>query len=264
MLPVALAIVAGLLIGSFLNVCIYRLPRDLSVVSPSRSFCPACEKTIVWYDNIPLLSYLLLGGRCRRCREPISIRYPLVEMATALWFAASIAALGPVGIAYRLCALGAILIALTATDWEAQILPDEFTIGGTVLGLVLSVFIPLHSGIMPILLYNHDPRLGSFCEALLGAGVSSLVLWLLRLVYEKVRHREGLGLGDVKMVAMIGAFSGLQGVLFTIMLGSILGTVIGLAFIVFARKKASTFELPYGSFLGVAGLIVAFWLRART
>jgi len=263
MIPVALAVVAGLLIGSFLNVCIHRLPRDLSVVSPSRSFCPACEKTIAWYDNIPVLSYLILRGRCRHCHESISIRYPLVEMATALWFAASIATLGPVPIAFRLCALGAILIALTVTDWEEQILPDEFTIGGTVLGIVLSLLIPIHSGIMPVLLYNQDERVGSLCEALLGAGVSSLALWLLRVIYEKVRHREGLGLGDVKMVAMIGAFTGLQGVLFTIMLGSVLGTVIGLAFILFARKKASTFELPYGSFLGIAGLIVAFWLRAR-
>jgi leader peptidase (prepilin peptidase)/N-methyltransferase len=263
MLAVALAVVAGLIIGSFLNVCIHRLPRDLSVVSPSRSFCPACEKTIAWYDNIPVLSYLILRGRCRHCHAPISIRYPLVEMATALWFAASIATLGPVPIAFRLCALGAILIALTVTDWEEQILPDEFTIGGTVLGIVLSLLIPIHGGIMPILLYKQDERVGSLCEALLGAGLSSLALWLLRVVYEKVRHREGLGLGDVKMVAMIGAFTGLQGVLFTIMLGSVLGTVIGLGFILFARKKASTFELPYGSFLGIAGLIVAFWLRAR-
>jgi leader peptidase (prepilin peptidase)/N-methyltransferase len=263
MIPVALAVVAGLIIGSFLNVCIHRLPRDLSVVSPSRSFCPSCEKTIAWYDNIPVLSYLILRGRCRQCHAPISIRYPLVEMATALWFAASIATLGPVPIAFRLCALGAILIALTVTDWEEQILPDEFTIGGTVLGIVLSLLIPIHGGIMPVLLYNQDERVGSLCEALLGAGLSSLALWLLRIVYEKVRHREGLGLGDVKMVAMIGAFTGLQGVLFTIMLGSVLGTVIGLGFILFARKKASTFELPYGSFLGIAGLIVAFWLRAR-
>jgi len=263
MIPVALAVVAGLLIGSFLNVCIHRLPRDLSVVSPSRSFCPACEKTIAWYDNVPVLSYLILRGRCRYCHEPISIRYPLVEMATALWFAASIATLGPVAIAFRLCTLGAILITLTVTDWEEQILPDEFTIGGTVLGIVLSLLIPIHSGIMPVLLYNQDERVGSLCEALLGAGLSSLALWLLRFVYEKIRHREGLGLGDVKMVAMIGAFTGLQGVLVTIMLGSVLGTVIGLAFIGFARKKASTFELPYGSFLGIAGLFVAFWMRAR-
>jgi leader peptidase (prepilin peptidase)/N-methyltransferase len=258
MLAAALAFLAGLIIGSFLNVCIYRLPRDLSVASPSRSFCPACEATIAWYDNIPLVSYVLLRARCRHCREPISIRYPLVEAATALWFLGIVAVLGPVREAVALCAFGAILIALLVTDFEAQILPDEFTIGGTVLGIVLSLFIPVHAGIAHFLLYGHAEWMRSLGEALLGAGFSSLVLWLLRWAYEKVRHREGLGLGDVKMVAMIGAFLGLQGVLFTIMVGSILGSVVGLGFIFIARKEAATYELPFGSFLGIAGLGVAF------
>jgi leader peptidase (prepilin peptidase)/N-methyltransferase len=263
MLAAALAFLAGLLIGSFLNVCIYRLPRDLSVARPSRSFCPACEKTIAWYDNIPLLSYALLGGRCRHCHERISIRYPLVELATAVWFAWAVGALGPTPDAFRLCAFGAILIALVVTDFESQILPDEFTIGGAVLGLVLSPFIPVRAGIVSVLLYDHSERIASLGEALLGAAVSSLVLWLLRWTYEKVRHREGLGLGDVKMVAMVGAFLGLQGVLFTIMAGSILGSVVGLAFILIARKNAATYELPYGSFLGIAGLAVAVAMAYR-
>ncbi|MGA2184350.1 MAG: prepilin peptidase [Bryobacteraceae bacterium] len=262
MLAAALAFLAGLLIGSFLNVCIYRLPRDLSVARPSRSFCPACEKTIVWYDNIPLVSYVLLAGRCRYCHEHISIRYPLVELATAAWFAWAAGVLGPVPDAFRLCAFGAILIALVVTDFEAQILPDEFTIGGAVLGIVLSLFIPIHEGIAHFFLYNHE-RIASLGEAVLGAAVSSLVLWLLRWTYEKVRHREGLGLGDVKMVAMMGAFLGLQGVLFTIMVGSILGSVVGLGFILIARKDAATYELPYGSFLGMAGLAVALAMAFR-
>jgi leader peptidase (prepilin peptidase)/N-methyltransferase len=262
MLAVALALVAGLLIGSFLNVCIYRLPRDLSVARPSRSFCPACEKTIAWYDNIPVLSYLLLGARCRHCHKRISFRYPLVELVTAAWFAWAVWALGPTPDAFRLCAFGAILIALVVTDFEEQILPDEFTLGGTVLGIVLSLFIPIHTGIAHIFLYDKGERIASLGEAGLGAAVASLVLWLLRWTYEKVRHREGLGLGDVKMVAMIGAFLGLQGVLFTIMVGSILGSVVGLAFILIARKNASSYELPYGSFLGIAGLAVAFYFRA--
>jgi leader peptidase (prepilin peptidase)/N-methyltransferase len=262
MLAAILAFVAGLLIGSFLNVCIYRLPRDLSVARPSRSFCPACEKTIAWYDNVPLVSYALLGARCRHCHERISIRYPLVELATGLWFAAMVGLLGPVGDAFRLCIFGAIMIVLVVTDFEEQILPDEFTIGGTIVGLVLAVFIPMHSGIAQVLLYRQGPHVSSLAEAVLGAGVSSLVLWLLRWGYEKIRHREGLGLGDVKMVAMMGAFLGLQGVLFAIMVGSILGSVIGLGFILIARKQASTYELPYGSFLGIAGMAVAFWFRS--
>jgi leader peptidase (prepilin peptidase)/N-methyltransferase len=263
MLATALAFLAGLLIGSFLNVCIYRLPRDLSVARPSRSFCPACEKTIAWYDNIPLVSYVLLAGRCRHCHERISVRYPLVEAATAVWFAWAVGVLGPVPDAFRWCAFGAILIALVVTDFEAQILPDEFTLGGTVLGLVLSLFIPVRAGIAHVFLYDRGERMASLGEAVLGAAVSSLVLWLLRWTYEKVRHREGLGLGDVKMVAMIGAFLGLQGVLFTIMVGSILGTVVGLGFILIARKNAATYELPYGSFLGVAGLAVAMAMALR-
>ena len=261
MLAAALAFVAGLIIGSFLNVCVYRLPRDLSVARPSRSFCPACEETIAWYDNIPLLSYAFLRGRCRRCHEPISIRYPLVELATALWFGWAVATMGPTPDALRLCIFGAILIALVVTDFEEQILPDEFTLGGTVVGIVLSLLIPLHGGIAHIFLYDKGERIASLGEAGLGAAVSALMLWLLRWIYEKVRHREGLGLGDVKMVAMIGAFLGLQGAIFTIMVGSILGSVVGLGFILIARKNAATYELPYGSFLGFAGLVVAFWFR---
>jgi leader peptidase (prepilin peptidase)/N-methyltransferase len=185
-----------------------------------------------------------------------------VELVTAAWFAWAVWALGPTPDAFRLCAFGAILIALVVTDFEEQILPDEFTLGGTVLGIVLSLFIPIHTGIAHIFLYDKGERIASLGEAGLGAAVASLVLWLLRWTYEKVRHREGLGLGDVKMVAMIGAFLGLQGVLFTIMVGSILGSVVGLAFILIARKNASSYELPYGSFLGIAGLAVAFYFRA--
>jgi leader peptidase (prepilin peptidase)/N-methyltransferase len=263
MLAAALAFVAGLLIGSFLNVCIYRLPRDLSVVRPSRSFCPACEKTIAWYDNIPLFSYVLLGARCRQCRERISMRYPIVELATGVWFVASVEVLGVTGAAFRLCVLGAILIALVVSDFETQILPDEFTIGGAIVGLVFSLFVPMHPGVAQFLLYGHGQQAISFGEAVLGAGFFSLMLWLLRWAYEKVRHREGLGLGDVKMVAMIGAFLGMQGVLLTIMVGSIVGSIVGLGFVLIARKSAATWELPFGSFLGVAGLAVAMTLALR-
>jgi leader peptidase (prepilin peptidase) / N-methyltransferase len=136
MLEAVLAFLAGLLIGSFLNVCVYRLPRDLSVVRP-RSHCPACEKQIAWYDNIPVLSFWVLGGRCRHCRERILLRYPLVELASAAAFSLCVAKLGLTWPAAKFAVLSAILIALIATDLEERILPDEFTLGGTVLGIAL-------------------------------------------------------------------------------------------------------------------------------
>ncbi len=139
---IVVACLAGLLIGSFLNVCVYRLPRDLSVVRP-RSFCPGCEKMIAWYDNIPLLSFGLLRGRCRYCREFIPWRYPLVELSTAAAFGLCFAAYGLTGVGFKYAILSAILITLTASDMESRILPDEFTLGGTVVGLVFALFVPM-------------------------------------------------------------------------------------------------------------------------
>ena len=134
---------AGLLIGSFLNVCIFRLPRDLSVVSPARSFCPECETTIAWYDNIPVVSYLVLGARCRQCKAHIPVRYLLVEIATGVAFALCVGKLGLSLSALKYCIYSAIMIALIASDIEERILPDEFTLGGTVVGLAFAPFVPL-------------------------------------------------------------------------------------------------------------------------
>src|SRR5690348_4331700 len=133
MLETVLAFLAGLLVGSFLNVCVYRLPRDLSVVRP-RSFCPGCEKQIAWYDNIPLLSYVLLGARCRHCKARIPVRYPIVELATGAAFAVCVASLGLGWPAAKYAILSAILITLIASDFEERILPDEFTLGGAAVG----------------------------------------------------------------------------------------------------------------------------------
>src|ERR1700690_951537 len=138
-----LAFLAGLLIGSFLNVCIYRMPRDLSVVTPARSFCPECEKTIAWYDNIPVVSYVVLGGRCRHCKARIPLRYLLVELSTGAAFALCFAALGLSLPALKYALYSAIMIALIASDLEERILPDEFTLGGTVVGVAFAPFVPL-------------------------------------------------------------------------------------------------------------------------
>jgi len=148
-----LAALAGLLIGSFLNVCIYRLPRDLSVVRP-RSYCPNCNRPISWYDNIPVLSFFVLRGRCRKCEQLIPIRYPLVEILTGTMFFISVWGLGPTAAAIKFCIYSAILITLIFADLEERILPDEFTIGGGILAVILAAFVPLNWGIVRLLLIS--------------------------------------------------------------------------------------------------------------
>ncbi len=263
MIEILLAALAGLLIGSFLNVCIYRLPRDLSVVRP-RSFCPGCEKMIVWYDNIPVASYLILGARCRHCKERIPLRYPIVEIATAAAFAICVYYLGPTIAAVKYAIFSAILITLIASDREERILPDEFTLGGTAIGLVLALFVSMERpGDFAFSRLFLPPeinwRWASFTEAAIGAGFSSLMIWLVGWLYEKVRHREGLGFGDVKMIAMIGAFLGLRWALLTLISASLFGSIAGIAYIFFTKKDAATYELPFGSFLGLAALAVAMF-----
>jgi len=260
-LEAIVAILAGLLIGSFLNVCIYRLPRDLSVMSPSRSFCPACEHQIAWYDNIPVVSYLLLRARCRHCSARIALRYPMVELLTAVLFFAIVSALGPTAVAVKLCILIALLVGLAFSDLEERILPDEFTLGGTALGIVLAWFIPVDDMIAQSLLLfagiQPGPHWTSLAESVLGAGLPAGSLWLGGLLFEKIRHKEGLGLGDVKMMAMVGAFLGLRATLLTLILGSVAGSVIGLIYIKAAKKDAGSYQLPFGTFLGFAGIFVA-------
>jgi leader peptidase (prepilin peptidase)/N-methyltransferase len=253
-----LAFLAGLLIGSFLNVCIYRLPRDLSVITPARSYCPWCEKTIAAYDNIPVLSYILLGGKCRYCKARIPARYPVVELATGSAFALCFGALGLSLAAVKYAMFSAIMITLVASDLEERILPDEFTLGGALVGLALAPFVQLEPYFAPMVMpYSAGVRWRSLGEAAFGAIIGGGSIWLVGYLYEKFRHREGLGFGDVKMIAMTGAFLGLRGALQTLILGSVLGSVAGLLYIKLTHKDAATYELPFGSFLGVAGLFVA-------
>jgi leader peptidase (prepilin peptidase) / N-methyltransferase len=257
-LEALLAALFGLLIGSFLNVCIYRMPRDLSVVHP-RSFCPHCETMVAWYDNIPVLSYLLLGAKCRHCRAPISWRYPAVEVLTALLFFASFARLGANAQAIKLCVFSAMMVCLIFMDLEERILADEFTVGGTVAGWVLSLFVPLTPFLAHWLLpEGWKESYLSLGESLLGALLPSLVLWGVGELYYRFRGKEGLGFGDVKMIAAVGAFYGLNAALQTLILGSVAGSLIGILFVVVMRKDAATYELPFGSFLGIAALIPPF------
>ena len=239
----------GLLIGSFLNVCIYRWPRDLSVVQP-RSACPSCGKQIAWYDNIPVLSYILLRGRCRACGAGIPLRYPVVEILTALSFAFFVDRYGLDLAGVKYCVLAAILIGLAFSDLETLLLPDELTVGGLVIGFVFATVVPVPDPVLDF---------GPLVQAALGAFVCSGLLWLIGWLFQKLRHKEGLGFGDVKMLAMAGAFLGIQGAVLTIVIGSVMGSVVGLLYIKIAKKDAASYQLPFGTFLAVAALVVAAW-----
>jgi leader peptidase (prepilin peptidase)/N-methyltransferase len=245
-----LALVAGifgLLIGSFLNVCIVRLPAEQSVVTP-RSRCPRCGKPVEWRDNIPVLSWLLLGGKCRGCQEPIGILYPLVELAVGvLWFLLAYH-YGLSLDALRGAILGTLLLGIALTDAREYIIPNEFTWGGLALALVLSAADGLHAVLL----------------ALLGAAVGFALLWLVGVAGRWVFKEEAMGGGDIKMMAMVGAFLGWQGVLLTIFLGALAGTAIFLPLALVGRRKL----VPFGVFLalgaGVTYLVgpaIILWYR---
>ena len=260
MIESILALLFGLLIGSFLNVCIHRWPRNRSVVKP-RSHCVRCRKTIAWYDNIPLVSYAVLGGKCRHCGAKISLRYPLVEFLTALLFFYFVLTLGLTAMALKMCVFGAILIALIFSDMEKRILPDEFTIGGLVLGLIFAVFVPVPDVTAQALFWlagaELSGRVQSVAESAVGAFLPAFFLWGGGWLYEKIRHREGLGFGDVKLIAMVGSFLGLRGALLTLILGSVAGSVIGYSYIKLTGKDPANYELPFGTFLCFAALAAA-------
>jgi leader peptidase (prepilin peptidase)/N-methyltransferase len=290
-----IAFVLGLVLGSFLNVCISRLPRGESIVQP-RSRCLFCHHTIHWYDNVPVLSFLFLRGRCHHCKKPISWRYPLVELATGLWFAfvgnllwkswylpgdiANPRALDPAipltSQAIALAILGFFLIGLLVMDWQTQRLPDTFTITGIAIGFFLTCIhaIFLNPGEDQILLPAEHMRLRSpgsgavegnvFLtgpEALvfgrLGAIVAvALVLLAIRWLYRRLRGREGMGLGDVKLLAMIAAFLGLAQSLLALFFGVLTAAVFGVALLI-SRRAGITSRLPFGSFLCAGGLFAA-------
>jgi leader peptidase (prepilin peptidase)/N-methyltransferase len=255
-----LAAVLGLIIGSFLNVCIYRWPRDLSVLNPPRSHCVTCDKTIAWYDNIPLVSFAMLGGRCRYCRQPILWRYPLVEALTAGLFFYWVFSLGLSAASVKMCIFSAIMVALLFSDLEQRILPDEFTLGGLVIGLGFAAFVkpPAMDLAFASFFLNRTDSLLWIVAAALAAALPTFFLWFAGWVYQRMRQREGLGFGDVKLVAMVGAFLGLENSLMTLILGSISGSILGFAYIKITHKDTSTYELPFGTFLCAAALVAAF------
>jgi leader peptidase (prepilin peptidase)/N-methyltransferase len=259
MLEACVAFAFGLIIGSFLNVCVYRLPRDLSVVRP-RSYCPACEHQIAWYDNVPVLSYALLRGRCRHCHAGISVRYPIVELLTGVLFFIYTLRMGPTLAAAKYCLLGALLVGLFFADLEERILPDEFTLGGTVAGLIFSLVVPVQDitahALFWLLGIDASQRVLSLAESLVGGLLPAFFLWLGGYIYEKVRKREGMGFGDIKMMLMVGAFLGMKGALLTLIIGSVVGSVVGYLYIRATHKEVSTYELPFGTFLAMGAVLV--------
>jgi leader peptidase (prepilin peptidase)/N-methyltransferase len=239
--------VFGAVIGSFLNVCIYRIPRSKSIVKPN-SFCPNCEKPIEFYDNIPIVSYILLGGKCRHCGAKISKRYPFIELLTAVLYLIFYKKLGLTFELFVTLLFVTLLIAIAFIDLEFQIIPDVLSIGGLVAGLVLALF-------RPMFLYL-DPKFG-FLDALYGVLIGGGVLFVIAYGYQLITKREGMGGGDIKLLAMIGAFIGLKGGIFSLIAGSLLGTVVGIPMML-AKKQDTKYAIPFGPFLSLGAVIFLF------
>ena len=229
----------GLLLGSFLNVCIFRLPRGVSVVWPA-SACGGCKRELRWFENIPIVSWVVLGARCARCKAPISIQYPLVEAVTAVLFVV-VAAVTPVSplLAARLIFVCALIVLFTI-DLEHQILPNVITLPGISVGLAFALLGP-----------------PGWRAALLGVVLGGGVLYATAAGYYLLRKEEGLGMGDVKMLAMIGAFLGWQAVIFSLTISAVIGAIVGITLIAFRKQEWSS-RLPYGPYIALAAMIWIF------
>lgn len=235
----------GLCIGSFLNVCIFRLPRERSVVFP-RSFCPKCRASIGWYDNIPVFSYLLLRGKCRSCDRRISPQYPAVEILTAAFACWTYYYFGewlPFALYYFL--LICPLIVITFIDLEHRIIPDSISISGIFVGAVVHYIM------------THGPITKVGLDIILGILIGGGFLALIGYGYEWLKKEEGLGGGDVKLAAMLGAFFGWKGILFILLVSSVIGSLVGVALLLFFGKERK-YPIPYGPFLAVAAIIYLF------
>jgi len=283
------AFLFGLLFGSFLNVCIYRLPRGLSIVSP-RSACPQCHALIAAYDNIPVLSWLLLGGRCRHCKAPITARYAAVELLTGALFLASYLAFGgPTLAALQAFVFSFLVLGLIFTDAETHLLPDALTLPGIAIGLGFSIFVPLgsvleqHFSSRSVLTGGYSWQFLSFTDSLLGAAVGAGLIYGVGEAYFRLRGIEGMGFGDVKLMALVGAFLGAGQSIFVLFGASSVGAAYGIAVLLRVRGKrlrryagvhradAATrawksaslamryMEIPFGVFLGGMALVAMFF-----
>ena len=284
--------VLGLIFGSFLNVCIYRLPRGKSVVAP-RSACPHCGRMIPLYDNIPVFSWLILRGRCRNCRQAISARYLAVELLTGVMFAACYVQFGLSLGTLKCMVLGFLLLGLIFTDAETRLLPDALTLPGLAIGIIFSVLVPVNdlaSQILPVIISlplkgEMVWRFWSLVDSLVGAAIGASFLYGAGAIYLRARGVEGMGFGDVKLMAMIGAFLGTKLTVVTIFAASLAGSIFGLSTVlavwikrqrrISARGKSSAqarqrawrsarlalrfYEMPFGVFLGGMALVAFFF-----
>jgi len=237
----------GSAIGSFLNVCIYRIPREKSIVNPP-SACPACDKPIRFYDNIPILSYIVLRGKCRDCGTKISVRYPLVELLTSTLFLILYRKLGFTFELFVFLIFVSLLIAISFIDLDFQIIPDILSIGGVVLGFLLAIGRPFFR--------NIDPKFG-ILDSLYGIGLGGGLLFAIAWSYQFATKREGMGGGDIKLLAMVGAFCGIKGVIFSLVSGSILGTIVGIP-LMLSKQENTKYAIPFGPFLSLGALVYVF------
>lgn len=255
------AFIAGLIEGSFLNVCIVRIPAGESIIRPG-SKCPKCGKPVRAYDNVPILGWLWLGGKCRDCKTPISVLYPIVELLTGLLFLGCYLLFGLTLVAVKWAVLASLLVVLTATDIRERILPDKVNLTGAVLGIVFSALVPPVDGSAMWIaskIFDFPPPKTAIgiVDGLLGAVAGSGLLWLVGEGYFRLRGREGMGMGDVKMMGMVGIFLGVKRTLLTVLFGSLLGSVIGVA-VILATRKRSDYELPFGAFLAAGAILVIY------
>ncbi|HET7641379.1 MAG TPA: A24 family peptidase [Ktedonobacteraceae bacterium] len=243
-LPLLITGLLGALIGSFLNVCIYRLPRQESIAWPG-SHCPKCSHPIAWYDNIPILSYSALGGRCRHCTVRIPFRYPLVEILNASGYVALLWVFGLSWVTVVYGLFYSALLVVAGTDLSHKIIPNAVTFPGIIVGLVCA------TTVLPL----------GFLDGLLGVLVGGGILWLLAWASPYLFGKEGMGGGDIKLLAMIGAFLGWQLALMTIMVGSLLGSLVGVTLIAAQIIKREDY-IPFGPFLVCGALVALFFGRS--
>jgi leader peptidase (prepilin peptidase) / N-methyltransferase len=232
--------VFGLSVGSFLNVCAYRLPLGQSVVHP-RSRCTTCGRQLTWFDNLPVLSWVVLGGRCRTCKQPVSWMYPAVELVTALVFAVTYLTYGLTLLGLVRVVFACALIVLFVTDLQHKILPNVITYSGIIAGFACSFFLP-----------------PGWVSSLIGLIVGAGFLWAIAEAYLRIRGQEGLGMGDVKLLAMIGAFLGWKLVLLTLVFASFTGSLAG-GLLIATGRGTMKYELPFGTFLAVGAVLAATW-----